>query len=97
MLSALSFAEACDFLNSCRNIFGLFEEHLGQAAVEVMSDSVNLFAQDPELWGCDEDGDYAALMALCFHQLGYNSLKPEHDVTLKFLVNSKSQNTGDNT
>ena len=91
MLKSLSFNEAFDFQLACHAIVGSLESLLGEAAMEVLSDAVNFFAQDPQKWGCDEDGDFAALMALEFHRCGFNHLLPEHDVTVKFLVNSKSQ------
>ena len=92
MLKSLSFYEAFDFLQACDSVFPSLEPLLGEAAMEVLSEAVNLYAQNPENWGCDEDGDFAALMALEFHRLGFNHLLPEHDVTLKFMVNSRTQN-----
>lgn len=89
MLKSMSFNEAFDFMLGCHAILPSLEEYLGESCMEVLSDAINLYAQNPEAWGCDEDGDMAALLALMFHRYGFNSLKPEHDVTLKFLVASQ--------
>lgn len=86
MLKALSFNEALDFMFGCNAIMGSLEPYLGEAAMEVVHDALNHYAQTPDLWGCDEDGDFAALLALAFSRAGFNSLKPECDVTLKFMT-----------
>lgn len=91
MLRSLSFNEAFEFQLACHSCFGALEPFLGEAGMEVLSDAVNFFAQNPQMWGCNEDGDYAALMALELHRCGFNHLLPEHDVTLKFLIGSKSR------
>ena len=89
MLKALSFNEAFDFLLGCASIVPSMEPYIGEAAMEVIHDALNFYAQTPALWGCDEDADYAALLALVFSRAGFNSLKPENDVTQKFMVASR--------
>ena len=89
MLKALSFNEAFEFLLGCDCVVASLEQHMGQAAMEVIHDALNFYAQTPALWGCDEDADYAALLAFAFTRAGFNSLKPENDVTLKFMVASR--------
>ena len=89
MLKALSFNEAFDFMLGCNCVISSLEPYVGEAGMQVMHDALNHFAQTPALWGCDEDGDYAALLALMFSRAGYNTLKPEYDATLKFMVAPK--------
>ena len=90
-MKAFSFSEAFDFMTAFHCAFDHLDAYLGEAAMEVLSDAINLYAQNPENWGCDEECDMAALMALEFHRCGFNHLLPEHDVTLKFLRNTSDQ------
>ena len=89
MFKSLSFNEAFDFMSACSLFVGCLNSHFGEAAIEVFHDALNHYAQIPALWGCDEDGDYAALMALALSRAGYNSLKPEFDVTQRFMKPSR--------
>lgn len=88
MLKKLSFLEAHELLLSCEQAVEVLKPILGDMLYTI-HDAVNLYAQSPDNWGCEEEADYAALFALALSQSGYNMLKPENDVTLKFLKPSE--------
>ena len=89
MFKSLSFDEAFEFLLGCHSIVSSLESYFGEAAMEVIHDALNYYAQTPALWSCDEDGDLAALMAYEFSRCGFNHLKPEFDVTQQFMKPSR--------
>lgn len=81
MLKTMSFVEAHEFLNDCQHAVIHLKSIFCPAMMEVIHDAVNHYAQTPALQGCDEEADLAALFALALTLEGYNSLKPDFDVT----------------
>lgn len=86
MLKTMSFLEAHEFMNTCEHAVFHLKAIFGEATMELIHDAVNHYAQEPALWGSDEDADQAALFALALTQEGYNSLKPEFDVTRDLMT-----------
>lgn len=85
MLKKLSFLDAHEIMTDCERAVVAMRPILGASMMETIHDAVNHYAQAPALWGCEEDADYAALFALALSLAGYNSLKPEYDVTRSLM------------
>ena len=83
MLQTMSFLEAYELMTDCEQAVASLKLIFGEAMMEMIHDAVNHYAQTPALWGCEEEADYAALFALALSQAGFNTVKPEYDVTLK--------------
>lgn len=81
MLKTMSFLDAHKLLCDCERAVEALKPILGETMLEMIQDAVNCYAQTPYLWGCEEEADYAALFALALTQAGFNTMKPECDVT----------------
>lgn len=84
MFKTMSFLDAHELMTSCQFAVEALRPLLGDM-LEVVHDALNYYAQTPALWGCDEEGDYAAIFSLALSQAGYNTLLPEHDITRKLM------------
>ena len=85
MFRKLSFLEAHEMMVICQQAVEAMRPILGDM-LYLVHDAVNFYAQSPDNWGCDEDADYASLLALALTQAGYNMLKDEYDVTRQLMT-----------
>ena len=84
MLKKLSFLDAHETMLCCERAVEVLKPILGDM-LYMVHDAVNFYAQTPDNWGCEEEADYAALLALALTQAGFNMLKSENDVTVEFM------------
>lgn len=86
MFKTMSFLDAHELMCDCRMAVEAMRHILGESMMETIHDAVNHYAQTPALWGCEEEADYAALFALALTQAGFNTMKPEYDVTRQLMT-----------
>ena len=85
MLGKLSFVVAHEAMNRYTACVHVLTKMLGECEMEMLSDALNQYAQTPVYHGFEAEADYAALFALAFSEAGFNTLKPEFDVTRAFM------------
>jgi hypothetical protein len=85
MFRKLSFLEAHELMVICEQAVEAMRPILGDM-LYLVHDAVNFYSQTEDNWGCDEDADYAAILALALTKAGYNMLKDEYDVTCQLMT-----------